>query len=207
MPSPSSRTAISSSPPAARRTSTCPAPASSAFSISSFTTEAGRSMTSPAAIWPCTAGGRIAIFPTPLQDEARVLAREPTLDLFPARLEPGAAHEGRRETLALLHARLTERVDPGERARGHGSHLEEVEVLPERERVHCGQNERRARAPALGKRELRRPLLRVQELAERVAAEIGDALEVLVGRGEVDRRTVIFDPHEDDDLVAWALGV
>src|SRR5206468_12813365 len=37
------------------------APASSAFSTSSFTTEAGRSTTSPAAIWSATALGRIAM--------------------------------------------------------------------------------------------------------------------------------------------------
>src|SRR5438552_9810029 len=64
MPSPSSRTEIRSSPPAPRQTSTWRAPASSAFSTSSFTTEAGRSITSPAAICPCTAGGRTAILPT-----------------------------------------------------------------------------------------------------------------------------------------------
>src|SRR2546427_12161620 len=134
MPSPSSRTAISSSPPAASRTSTCSAPASSAFSTSSFTTEAGRSITSPAAICPCTAGGRIAIFPTSLQDEARVLAREPALDLLPPRLEPGPTHERVGEALALLHTGLPERVDPRERTHGDGRHLEEVEDLPEGER-------------------------------------------------------------------------
>jgi len=37
------------------------APASRAFSISSLTTDAGRSTTSPAAIWSATAGGRTAM--------------------------------------------------------------------------------------------------------------------------------------------------
>ena len=37
------------------------APASSAFSTSSFTTDAGRSTTSPAAIWSATASGRMAM--------------------------------------------------------------------------------------------------------------------------------------------------
>ena len=37
------------------------APASSAFSTSSFTTEAGRSITSPAAIWFLTSSGSCAI--------------------------------------------------------------------------------------------------------------------------------------------------
>src|SRR5439155_1109388 len=64
IPSPSSRTAMRSRPPPARRTSMLRAPASSAFSTSSFTTEAGRSMTSPAAICAWTSGGRTAILLT-----------------------------------------------------------------------------------------------------------------------------------------------
>jgi len=39
------------------------APASMLFSRSSFTTETGRSMTSPAAIWPIVASSRIAMRP------------------------------------------------------------------------------------------------------------------------------------------------
>ena len=46
----SSSTTIARTPPAARRTVTCVAPASSALSTSSRTTDAGRSTTSPAAI-------------------------------------------------------------------------------------------------------------------------------------------------------------
>ena len=48
---PSSLTRISASPPPAVAISIAPAPASSAFSTSSLTTLAGRSITSPAAIW------------------------------------------------------------------------------------------------------------------------------------------------------------
>ena len=51
MPAPSSTTRMSDRPPPAVAISTRVAPASSAFSTSSFTTLAGRSMTSPAAIW------------------------------------------------------------------------------------------------------------------------------------------------------------
>src|SRR5260370_37073144 len=50
-PQPSSRTRTSLRPPSSRSLSILFAPASSAFSPSSFTTAAGRSMTSPAAIW------------------------------------------------------------------------------------------------------------------------------------------------------------
>ena len=50
MPSPSSVTRMSESPPAAVTTSISRAPASSAFSTSSLTTLPGRSITSPAAM-------------------------------------------------------------------------------------------------------------------------------------------------------------
>ena len=51
MPAPSSMTRIRLKPPPEVAISTRDAPASSAFSTSSLTTLAGRSMTSPAAIW------------------------------------------------------------------------------------------------------------------------------------------------------------
>ena len=57
MPTPSSSTAINRTPPADRRTVICVAPASSALSTSSRTTEAGRSTTSPAAIWLISSSG------------------------------------------------------------------------------------------------------------------------------------------------------
>ena len=50
MPMPSSRTRISPHPPRSSSTSMRCAPASREFSTSSLTTEAGRSITSPAAI-------------------------------------------------------------------------------------------------------------------------------------------------------------
>ena len=57
MPMPSSSTTMARTPPADSRTLTCVAPASSALSTSSRTTEAGRSTTSPAAIWLTSSSG------------------------------------------------------------------------------------------------------------------------------------------------------
>ena len=57
IPWPSSSTLIRRTPPASRRTVICVAPASSALSTSSRTTEAGRSTTSPAAIWLINSSG------------------------------------------------------------------------------------------------------------------------------------------------------
>jgi hypothetical protein len=58
MPQPSSVMRMSSIPPCSRSRVMRVAPASSAFSVSSFTTLAGRSTTSPAAIWLATSVGR-----------------------------------------------------------------------------------------------------------------------------------------------------
>ena len=57
MPQPSSTIWIRSLPPSRKLTFTEVAPASMAFSIISFTTEAGRLTTSPAAIWLATTSG------------------------------------------------------------------------------------------------------------------------------------------------------
>lgn len=57
MPVPSSSTVIARVPPPRSRTVTRPACASSALSTSSRTTEAGRSTTSPAAIWLISSPG------------------------------------------------------------------------------------------------------------------------------------------------------
>ena len=58
MPPPSSSTLMRRTPPAIRRTVIWRAPASRALSTSSRTTEAGRSTTSPAAIWLMSSSGR-----------------------------------------------------------------------------------------------------------------------------------------------------
>ena len=56
IPEPSSLTRIRATPPSSISTSTLLAPASREFSINSLTAEAGRSMTSPAAILCATSG-------------------------------------------------------------------------------------------------------------------------------------------------------
>src|SRR5688500_13875651 len=61
MPVPSSAMRIRERPPSVMSISMARADASSAFSRSSLTTDAGRSMTSPAAIWSTTVLGRTAI--------------------------------------------------------------------------------------------------------------------------------------------------
>ena len=61
MPDPSSVTSMSRVPPPSMATRIERAPASSAFSPSSLTTEAGRSTTSPAAIWSMSASLRTAM--------------------------------------------------------------------------------------------------------------------------------------------------
>jgi hypothetical protein len=82
IPQPSSATAIQSRPPPRSSTRTRLAPASSAFSTSSFTTEAGRSTTSPAAIWSISASSR-----------RRTRGASAELDMQPpTRLYHGAAH-------------------------------------------------------------------------------------------------------------------
>ncbi len=58
MPPPSSTTLISLVPPPASWTEIAPAPASRLFSRSSFRADAGRSTTSPAAIWLIRSSGR-----------------------------------------------------------------------------------------------------------------------------------------------------
>src|SRR2546423_15017906 len=61
MPLPSSPTRIDLRPPSSNEMSMIVAPASTEFSTSSFTTDDGRSTTSPAAIWSATELGRIEI--------------------------------------------------------------------------------------------------------------------------------------------------
>src|SRR4029453_6973551 len=211
MPSPSSRTVMRSMPPPRRLTSTWRAPASSAFSTSSFTTDAGRSITSPAAICPCTTGGGMATFPTRhvsgSEDEARILPRHPGVDLGPARLESRASHQAEGEFFGLLDGRLPKRSDAGEPAGCHGRHLEEVDQLPDRERIHRREREGRARAGAPRERQLGGMLRAVQERPQRVAAETANLLDVLVRGGDVERLAVVLDAQEDHHLVARPLQV
>ena len=71
IPQPLSPTRTSSSPPCSTATSIRVAPASIAFSISSLTTLAGRSITSPAAILLTTLGGScwIVVMGQRIEDE------------------------------------------------------------------------------------------------------------------------------------------
>src|SRR5260221_5830970 len=64
MPAPSSTTRSRRAPPSTRSTATDCAPASRLFSISSFSADAGRSTTSPAAIWLTRSSGRDRMTPT-----------------------------------------------------------------------------------------------------------------------------------------------
>src|SRR5215475_4897688 len=80
MPWPSSMTRIIRLPPASVSTRIVLAPASSAFSRISFTTEAGRSTTSPAAILFATASGnmRIRLMSVSFYEQGLQLARGST---------------------------------------------------------------------------------------------------------------------------------
>ena len=91
MPQPSSVTSISALPPRSTATSTRRAPASSALSSSSRTSEAGRSITSPAAILPLISGGRRRM----LTCGAPAAARTAPSGRPAARVARGPAPEGR----------------------------------------------------------------------------------------------------------------
>src|SRR3954464_6647181 len=110
MPQPSSTTWIRLRPPSLSVTSIRRAPASMAFSTSSLTTEAGRSTTSPAAIWFARSLASRAIFPT----------SDPTL--APEYFQ----HQH--------HDRQHESEDPPELRRGSSRKMREFDVHP----VHSG---------------------------------------------------------------------
>ena len=80
IPSPSSTTVMESFPPSLIWMEILPAPASMAFSTSSFTTDDGLSTTSPAAILPASSGAMIRIFPC----EGSVTCSNPSINGFPA---------------------------------------------------------------------------------------------------------------------------
>src|SRR6185312_4014061 len=78
IPAPSSRTRIRRMPPCSTSMSMRCAPASRLFSANSFTTDAGRSMTSPAAIWLTSSGGsgRMADIVRSIADAGMPIARK-----------------------------------------------------------------------------------------------------------------------------------
>ena len=105
MPAPSSTTRISSRPPAAMVTAMARAPASMAFSTSSLTAAAGRSITSPAAMRSTRTGSRrrtVMICPRPSRRIGRGTG-QPNRSAAPL----GKIALG--EELGLLHRRLVER--------------------------------------------------------------------------------------------------
>src|SRR5687768_15330562 len=115
MPLPSSCTRTNERPPPSISTATPAAPASSAFSTSSLTTEAGRSTTSPAAI---------LLTRSPGSRWTRIRGRGPRSDpLLPAE-EPDEAdadpdHEEKRPRVAVAPVQLgheleVHAVDPGD---------------------------------------------------------------------------------------------
>ena len=75
IPHPSSMTRIHCAPPLANSTSIFFAPASMLFSTSSFTMDAGRSTTSPAATWLATSSVSSRIFPMQLTLHGFVLKK------------------------------------------------------------------------------------------------------------------------------------
>src|SRR5262245_16288526 len=127
MPWPSSLTRISRTPPSSSSTVMRPAPASRAFSTSSFTTDDGRSMTSPAAILAATAGGSTPIRPRAatgaLDDMGGLLAGEPALRVGAPAFEAGAPREAVREALHVLERGLVERIHAEQAGDDHGLHL------------------------------------------------------------------------------------
>src|SRR5436853_3800749 len=137
MPHPSSLTRMSWRPPSSTATSMVVAPASSAFSTSSFTTDAGRSTTSPAAIWFASTSGSTRMRPPVVvalsgSDDVAILplARE-ALDLGAFGFEPGTPGEAQREACRRV-ADLG--LVGGIAARECGRALDELHQLAERVR-------------------------------------------------------------------------
>ena len=92
IPCPSSLTRIKERPPLSTLTSTFLAPASSAFSTSSFTTDAGRSTTSPAAIrFATTSANRRILW---------------LMNGFASRLQSGTNSQMHRQSFQLLGGRV-----------------------------------------------------------------------------------------------------
>src|SRR6187401_262970 len=127
------------------------APASSAFSISSLTMEAGRSTTSPGAMPATTASGSARIGSA--KDEVCTLGGHTFLDDRRKLLVPRPPRQGAREVLARLDARLIERVDAEQRARHQRLHLEKVEQLTERRFLEPRRRDDASQTALFGERE------------------------------------------------------
>src|ERR1700751_4519941 len=134
-------------PPRSTSTSMCRAPASRLFSTSSLTTDAGRSITSPAAIWSTSSLGRTRMGMPARGDDGRALvrARERSVssDARPARrcaalkelLAEGGGGAGSRrlcgarEPALLLEARAVRRVLPEVAAHAPADRIRKTRLL------------------------------------------------------------------------------
>ena len=115
IPSPSSTTRMRAVPPCSISTLTRVAPASSAFSTSSFTTLAGRSTTSPAAIWFARSLESRLTFPI-----ARATSAFPERTGLRLVEERARARPREREHDEAREEHADERQETGDRARGRG---------------------------------------------------------------------------------------
>src|SRR6185312_90191 len=178
MPEPSSLTRINRWPPPESTTSIRCAPASSAFSTSSFTTEAGRSTTSPAAMRLMTASDnwRTGMWKT-CASLARKSSRKNGLDRMEKtiptvhRLFSGEIFL--REDFALFDRRLVERIDP-QKMRGDDRLQHEMHhQRAERTLVELGDMKRANRAAVRSERIRRRKSLCGDKIADLLATELG----------------------------------
>src|SRR6185437_8799431 len=184
MPSPSSVTAIRLCPPSRSASSMRPAPASIEFSISSFTAEAGRSTTSPAAMRLTRTGGSCRM-------RMRLLcAAAPRF----AKILP-------RKHLALLDGGLVEGIDPqqigGDDGLQHEMHEERAEALL----IESLESHHPSRASVAQQARRRGALLGGQQIAHAASGEIGESA---VG-GEIGRqrgaRALLLQHQQGKELV------
>src|SRR5262249_34373126 len=129
-------TRIRSAPPCSASTSMRVLPASMAFSSSSLTTLAGRSMTSPAAIWLTTTGGSCWMRPTTVAPNApqTLTKHSQDNDLPPVPIAQQGRSEGRPVRQRFQLAALPERALPDvqQRRAGEVEEAEQVELLGHR---------------------------------------------------------------------------
>src|SRR5262245_4881207 len=152
------------------------APASSAFSTSSLTTDAGRSMTSPAAMPLTTASSRRRMRGRSVEDEASDLGIRARPHLGRERFVAAAAGHRVGEALSRLDAGLIEGIDAEQTAHHERLHLEEMKELAERGLVDRGHRQRSRESVRVCERELGGTLLHVQELAESVSGQASEHL-------------------------------
>src|SRR5690606_19702727 len=118
-----------------------------------------------------------------------------------------ASPEPVRELLAELHARRAETVHDVQTTAAAGGELQHHAQTAARGRVRARAGERHVHA-AVGRERMRRgDPFRVEESAERVAAQVGERVELRVHVGDVEVRTDFLDGEDRHGLVEWALHV